>query len=130
MVRTASCCCGACRVEVEGEPVVNALCHCTNCRRRTGSAFGWSVYFADRQVMGRRGAFGLYEIAGERPQQRWFCAACGSTLLWKAAIRPHQTGIAGGCFGEHPPLPAPAATVSNTGRCAWLGLPADWRRSL
>ena len=128
MTRKASCCCGACSVDVRGEPTLNAICHCGNCKRRTGSAFGWSVYFADGQVVGRHGDFGVYDIAGANPQRRWFCAACGSTLLWKAAVRPLETGIAGGCFGDPPP--PPSATVSNAGRCAWLGLPADWRLSI
>ena len=129
MTRKAHCCCGSCSIEVEGEPVLNALCHCTNCKRRTGSAFGWSAYFADERVVGRRGDFCLYVIAGGNPQQRWFCAICGSTVLWKLAARPHQTGIAGGCFAD-PPLPAPSVTVSNNGRGVWLGLPTDWRTSL
>ena len=94
MTRKATCCCGACSVEVHGEPALN----------------------------------GLYEITG-KPQRRWFCATCGTTLLWKAGRWPTQTGIAGGCFTETP-LPAPAITVSNDGRCAWLGLPAGWRTSL
>ena len=129
MTRKASCCCGACSVEVQGEPALNAICHCNNCKRRTGSAFGWSAYFADDRLTGRSGDFRLYEIAGANPQQRWFCAVCGSTVLWKVAFRPHQTGIAGGCFVD-PPLPEPTVTVSNNGRCAWLGLPAEWRTSL
>jgi len=129
MARKAACCCGICSIEVEGEPVLNALCHCANCKRRTGSAFGWSAYFADERVIAQSGTFGVYEITGANQQRRWFCAACGTTLLWQAAVRPAQTGIAGGCFTDTP-LPAPAATVSNNGRCAWLGLPADWRTSL
>jgi hypothetical protein len=129
MTRKASCCCGACSVEVEGEPILNAICHCANCKRRTGSAFGWSTYFADERVMGRNGDFGVYEIAGANPQHRWFCAVCGSTLLWKVAARPAETGVADGCFAD-PPLPPPSATVSNNGRCAWLDLPGEWRTSL
>ncbi len=129
MTRKASCCCGACSVEVEGEPDLNAICHCNNCKRRTGSAFGWSAYFADERMLGRQGDFRVYEIADRNPQQRWFCTVCGSTVFWKLAARPHQTGIAGGCFGD-PPLPEPTVTVSNAGRCAWLGLPDDWRMSL
>jgi len=125
---TARCCCGACAIEVTGAPLMNAICHCDNCKRRTGSAFGWSVYVADEQVVGRSGALRCYEIPA-REQRRWFCAACGTTLLWKAGNRLSQTGIAGGCFTETP-LPAPAITVSNDGRCAWLGLPADWRTSI
>ncbi len=129
MTRTATCCCSACSIEVEGEPALNALCHCANCKKRTGSAFGWSAYFADGQVLGRNGDFRVYEIAGANPQQRWFCAACGSTLFWTVAWRPLQTGIAGGCFAD-PTLDPPSVTVSNHGRCDWLGLPAAWRTSL
>ena len=129
MTRKAHCCCGACSIEVEGEPVLNALCHCANCKRRTGCAFGWSAYFADEAVTARTGDFGLYEIKGAKAQRRWFCAACGTTLLWKADGWPSRTGIAGGCFTDTP-LPDPTVTVSNDGRCAWLDLPADWRTSI
>lgn len=129
MTRKASCCCGACSVEVEGEPALNAVCHCTNCKRRTGSALGWSAYFADDRVLDRNGDFRVYEVTGANPQRRWFCTLCGSTLLWKLEARPGQTGIAGGCFAD-PPLPAPSITVSNDGRCTWLGLPTGWRTSL
>lgn len=112
-----------------GEPEINAICHCANCKRRTGSAFGWSSYFSDDQVLRQAGDARCYEIAGANRQRRWFCAACGSTLFWKAAVRPGQTGIAGGCFVEHPLAP-PTVTVSNAGRCDWLGLPQDWQTSI
>ena len=127
MIRKASCCCGACSVEVQGEPDINAICHCNNCKRRTGSAFGWSSYFADDRELGRSGEFGMYGIARGN-QRRWFCVVCGLTLLWKSDGRPDQTGVAGGCFVD--PLPEPTVTVSNGGRCPWLGLPGDWRTSL
>ena len=128
MIRKASCCCGPCSVDVQGEPDINAICHCSNCKRRTGSAFGWSTYFADDGVVGRSGDFDVYSIA--RGNQRcWFCAVCGSTLLWKSDGQPGRTGIAGGCFVD-PPLPEPTVTVSNDGRCTWLDLPSAWRTSL
>ncbi|WP_444972210.1 GFA family protein [Zooshikella harenae] len=38
-VKTAECCCGACTVSVQGNPVILAICHCKNCKKRTGSAF-------------------------------------------------------------------------------------------
>ena len=129
MTRKATCCCGACSIEVEGEPDLNAICHCNNCKRRTGSAFGWSTYFADERIVARSGDFRVYEIDGGQRQRRWFCVDCGSTLFWKVANRPLQTGIAGGCFDEQP-VPAPSVTVSDNGRCVWLGLPAEWRTSL
>ena len=127
MRRAASCCCGACTIEVEGEPTLNAVCHCDNCRRRTGSALGWSVYFKDEQVLAKTGAAQLYEINNPaNPQQRWFCGACGTTLYWKSAFMADHIGIAGGCFAD--PLPAPAFSQLDEQRFAWLALPEDWMR--
>lgn len=129
MTRRANCCCGRCSIEVEGEPTVNAICHCDNCKKRTGSAFGWSSYFRDTQIVHKAGVLEVYPVDGANLQQRWFCANCGTTLFWKAAAMPEQTGIAGGCFVDRP-LDAPSATVSNAGRCLWLHLPVTWRTSI
>ena len=128
MVRKASCCCGKCFIEVEGEPSLNGICHCSNCKRRTGSAFGWSAYFADSQVRQKSGDLRLHEIHSAQHQQRWFCADCGTTLFWKASALPEHTGIAGGCFTETPLL-EPTLSASNDGKCAWLTLPETWQIS-
>src|SRR5258708_40282846 len=88
MTRKATCCCGACSIEVEGEPDLNALCHCGNCKKRTGSAFGWSAYFADGQVAARNGDLLVYEIAGATRPRRLFSAACGSTLVLEFGLAP------------------------------------------
>ena len=50
MTRIARCCCGSLRAEVTGEPWIVAICHCTECQRRTGSAFGASAHFPKEQV--------------------------------------------------------------------------------
>jgi|SRR5271165_920267 len=129
MTRKATCCCGTCSIEVEGEPVLNGICHCNNCKRRTGSAFGWSAYFADAQILHKAGDLKAYVISGELAQERWFCSNCGSTLFWKSAFfMPEHTGIAAGCFTDAP-LESPSLTATNKGRCAWLKLPDDWLRA-
>jgi hypothetical protein len=119
-VRTARCACGACQVEVEGEPVSSGLCSCDNCKRRTGAPFGWSVYFRDGQVRKVEGPLTVLEGMG----QRWFCATCGSTLYWKSfgAWRPGQTGFAGGCFAD-PTLPSPTIAVRCAQGMPWTGYP-------
>ena len=130
MTREAKCCCGACAIQVKGEPAINAICHCRNCQRRTGSAFGWSAYFKNEQVVATIGAFRTYSIKGdagnEQSQERVFCGTCGTTLFWRSRDFEGLTGIAGGCFGEAAPLPEPTMTVSNETRCAWVGLPEGW----
>jgi hypothetical protein len=126
--RTARCCCQVCAITVEGEPTLNGLCHCTSCKRRTGSAFGWSAYFPDDRIVSVEGALHVYAKEGEAGYNRHFCARCGTTLYWKSfAFLPGDTGIAGGCFVDDP-LPEPNLSATDTGRCAWLGLPDGWLR--
>ena len=130
MTRHAKCCCGACSIQVKGEPAINAICHCQNCQRRTGSAFGWSAYFPNENVTATIGAFRTYSIKGdagnENSQERVFCGTCGTTLFWRNRDFAGLTGIAGGCFTDTP-LPEPTMTVANETRCAWVTLPQAWK---
>jgi hypothetical protein len=135
--REARCCCGACSIQVSGEPEINGLCHCRDCQRRTGSAFGWSVYFPNAAVAAMLGAFRTYSPRGKAPgtdtntgdwQERVFCGTCGTTLAWRSADFEGLIGIAGGCFiGAEANLPEPTLTVHNETRCGWLGLPEGWK---
>jgi hypothetical protein len=126
MTRIARCCCQACSIEVEGEPTLNAVCHCSSCKRRTGSAFGWSAYFRNEDIKDRRGELKAYAVKGPPPTTRWFCANCGTTLMWETDGFG-QTGFAGGCFADTP-LPDPNLSSHDDRRCAWVGLPESWMR--
>lgn len=80
-VITGGCLCGGVRYEVRGAFLRASICHCSRCRRHSGSAFG---------VQGRvrRDEFRL--LRGEelvrvfRPGQgavKAFCSVCGSSLF-------------------------------------------------
>ncbi len=127
MVRRAECRCGLCSITVEGDPFVNGICHCDDCRKRTGSAFGWSAYFPDQQILEKSGETRSYKIPGNNPQIRHFCSRCGSTLFWSVDIMGELTGVAGGCFIDNP-LPEPILSLRTEQACAWLKLPAHWER--
>jgi hypothetical protein len=128
MTRIALCCCQACRIEVEGEPALNAICNCSSCKRRTGSAFGWSAYFRNEDIKDRQGEFRAYPIQGAPGAMRWFCAGCGTTMFWDGGdFMPGQTGFAGGCFAETP-LPEPNLSAYDDRRCAWVAFPETWMR--
>jgi len=132
MTREAKCCCGACAIQVKGDPTINGICHCRNCQRRTGSAFGWSAYFPNENVTATIGAFRTYSPPGKAPgagedwQERVFCGKCGTTLSWRSSDFEGLTGIAGGCFTEGA-LPEPTMTVHNETRYAWVTLPETWK---
>ena len=73
VVRTGGCLCGAVRYSVRGEPVHVGRCHCTDCRRESGSAF---TVYAQWPVE-------RFEVSGEVVSYngRAFCPHCGSRLL-------------------------------------------------
>lgn len=126
MTRTATCCCGSASIEAEGEPALNGICNCSSCKKRTGSAFGWSVYFADAQIKSKSGDMHVYAKPGPSGYDRFFCANCGTTLYWKSfAFMPEHTGIAGGCFVDDP-VPDPLFSAQDATRCRWVGLPDEW----
>ena len=129
MDRTAQCACGAATLTVSGEPQIHGVCHCTNCKRRTGSAFGISTYFAREdvvQTMGETEVYAFHNAAQKHDQQRYFCKRCGTTLFWYVSTLPELIGVAGGCFGEQD-LGEPQMSVTHSKKVAWLELPAAWK---
>ena len=129
MENTATCCCGQTAIVVEGIPKLHVVCHCDDCKKRSGSAFGVSAYFADSQVIRKKGDTTIYEIDTETTKQkRYFCSSCATTLYWKMLKFDqipgitNMTGISAGCF-DAKALPAPTMSASHSEKCAWLELP-------
>ena len=126
---TATCACGQCAIVVDALPTMHGVCHCTNCKRRTGSAFGVSAYFDKSAVIGERGATQVYRFthsSGQHEQERHFCGVCGTTLFWFVSTLPEKIGIAGGCFvGEA--IGSPTYSVSDDQREPYVALPRQWQ---
>ncbi len=74
VVRTGGCLCGAVRYQVLGEPYVSGLCHCTTCRKLTGSSFSATANWRSDQFA-MTGELQTYE-------RRSFCPTCGSRLFY------------------------------------------------
>ncbi|RLA53574.1 MAG: aldehyde-activating protein [Gammaproteobacteria bacterium] len=122
MIRKANCRCGDCYVEVEGDPDINLVCHCSKCRQRTGSAFGWQVYFQNDRFLTQVGEFTKYDSVGDSGAVTWwFCGRCASTLFWKVeGILPGYTGVAAGCFNDEPMGPPASLSPTDGHPCGWL----------
>ena len=126
---TATCACGQASITVNMQPTMLGVCHCTNCKRRTGSAFGISAYFDKRSVVAQEGetrTYSFWHEAQAHEQQRHFCSKCGTTLFWFVSTLPEQIGIAGGCFAEQG-LAEPDYSVTDAKRERWVSLPPQWK---
>lgn len=120
--RTARCACGALAAVCDGEPVRNSICHCGQCKRRTGSAFAWNATYAAEQVT-TSGLFSTYARVGE--SGRWakfhFCPTCAGNVFYEIEARPGMVSVLAGGFAD-PAFPEPKVSVYDDLRCPWFGL--------
>jgi hypothetical protein len=90
-----SCLCGHIRLTTPSRtPMGMAFCHCTACRKQSGSAFGASVYFPTDAVFGALPAETRERLAVfEHPTDSggtmrcFFCPRCG-VRIFNAAVLP------------------------------------------
>ena len=116
----AACSCGQLRVTAQGEPVRVSICHCLECQRRTGSAFGYQARWPKEHVRitGRSTEFVRTSDDGAQHTFR-FCPDCGSTVYWKADRAPGLVGVAVGAIAD-PAYPAPVRSVYEQSKHAWV----------
>ena len=107
-----SCLCGAVHYSVRGNPVHVGRCHCTDCRKESGSAF--SVY--------AQWPLEAFDVEGEISSYdgRGFCARCGSRLF--NPVEPGDTlvEIRIGSLDEAPFELRPQAEIWVKRRESWI----------
>ncbi|WP_377848376.1 GFA family protein [Bosea sp. UC22_33] len=123
--REARCACGQLRIACSGEPVSVSLCHCRDCQRRTGSAYGVAAFFA-RGDIAVTGQFSDYERPADSGYRvlHHFCPACGSTVFWEPSRKPEMVAVAIGAFAD-PDFPGPSKEVFEQHRLPWATVQLD-----
>jgi hypothetical protein len=114
-----SCLCGAVSYQFHGPEYVFQYCHCSRCRKFTGSAHASNIIVAPDQFEWLNGAeqIGRYEHPGAKHFATCFCRQCGSSLPWEA-----QTGgavvIPAGTLDDDPEI-RPSQNIFWKDRVAW-----------
>lgn len=70
MKHEATCCCGQLKVIYEGEITKTGICHCLQCQKRTGSAFGVQTRLEKSKVT-ISGDSTVYQRSGDEPEIAW-----------------------------------------------------------
>jgi hypothetical protein len=103
---TGHCLCGAVRFELT-QPVESwGWCHCTRCRRRTGSSASPQAAIDGSSL---RILAGEELIRAYRPPvgfEKLFCSACGSALFSRSPSEPQRMSVRLGVLDEPPAAPA------------------------
>jgi hypothetical protein len=122
---TGGCQCGALRYEVRQAPLSLYVCHCTECQRQSGSAFGLSLLVA-------RDA-----IAVSGTAKRWrrrldsgyaiecvFCPECGTRLWHEPERNPAGAVVKPGTLDDTRWL-GPVGHIWTKSVQPWFEIPAD-----
>jgi hypothetical protein len=77
-----SCLCGAVRYEVSGDPHRFYHCHCSRCRKSSGTGHATNLMLANAQLVFTEGESLLkrYKVPEAERFARQFCSCCGSAV--------------------------------------------------
>ncbi|KAH7321371.1 Mss4-like protein [Stachybotrys elegans] len=95
----ARCQCGSVRFTTPlPQPLALYVCHCSECRRQTGSAFGASAIFP-RFSLPESAMLSCYSrpVASGHTLYCYFCSKCGTRLL-HATPAKNVVSVKGGCL--------------------------------
>ncbi|HVY89277.1 MAG TPA: GFA family protein [Hyphomonadaceae bacterium] len=95
------CTCGQVRYRLTGEPVFLTICHCTECQRQSGSAFGMSMRMRREDVTVTRGELKSWTRIADNGNAVGlaFCANCG-TRIWHEPAEPGFVHIKPGTLDD------------------------------
>ncbi len=101
-IHEGGCVCGRVRFRTHGKPTRVSACACRWCQKRTGSAFGVSVYFEEENVEILQGKLKKFHTKSDtgRKVESEFCEDCGTTVTFRLELRDGWRGIAGGTFDQ------------------------------
>lgn len=87
-----SCLCGTIKYEIRGGIGASYLCHCSRCRKATGSAFAASALVATKDFVVLEGedAMKSFSVKGVH---RVFCAHCGSPIISRRDWMPDSVRV-------------------------------------
>lgn len=123
----SSCLCGAVRFEIKDIAPDIANCHCSMCRKSSGSAFGVYGTVPENAITWHSGQQTIREYQSSAKAKRGFCPTCGSNIYYRQLGENQPYEIALGCLDTEPNQ-AVNANIYYASKPAWStdfeGLPS------
>ena len=122
---SGSCQCGDIRYTVSGEPLMTYACHCTDCQKRTGSAFSMGCIFAISSLS-LTGELTEWTRASDdgNANTRYSCAACGNIVYGVSTYAPELIKLQPGTIESAQSI-AVDAHIWLRSAYQWLAIPQE-----
>ena len=113
-----SCLCGAVTYDVDPPVQRMVHCHCSRCRKGTGTAHATNLVAEPAQLHWRSGESLIkrYDLPTAKAFGKWFCSECGAPL--PRVSRSGKVVIPAGSLDSLPPL-APSEHIFWESRAPW-----------
>lgn len=117
---TGGCACGAVRYRCDEKPLVQAICHCRDCQRASGGAFGALFVVPTDRVSYETKTPKYWEKKADsgNTMQRGFCDNCGSPLSIYRPETPAMTFLTAASL-DNPELFQPQSEVWTSKASSW-----------
>jgi len=118
-IHAGKCLCGETQFQIIGEAVRFLYCHCSRCRKSTGSAHASNLFIEADGVQWTSGEANLrtYKVPEAERFARTFCNNCGSLLPAYVAARG-MVVVPAGTLETEPPI-KPQARIFQQSRAQW-----------
>ncbi|MFN0299743.1 MAG: GFA family protein [Burkholderiales bacterium] len=116
---TGGCLCGAVKYEVRGDLGPAFYCHCSRCRKASGSAFASNVIVATKDFFLVQGKDALKSFDTTGGVRREFCSQCGSPIASRRDSAPEIVRLRMGTI-DTPITQGPGAHIFVASKAKWF----------
>jgi hypothetical protein len=116
------------RFEVEGPLAPIQLCHCSQCRKAQGAAFGANIPVAANAFRWLQGEDLLREYRASPGKRRVFCSTCGSPLFSQRDEAPETIRLRVGTLDGDGASLGIGFHIQTASKAAWWTIADDHRQ--
>lgn len=122
---SGSCLCGTVRFEIKPPFSAFRYCHCSRCRKASGSAHAANVFVPQSQFgwLAGEASVNRFDLPGAKRFSVWFCSRCGTRVPHKVRERDDYLVPAG--ILDNDPVRRPEHSIFWGSKAPWYLEPAE-----
>lgn len=120
------CQCGGIRYEIRTAPTAYYCCHCLDCQKQSGSAYGLSLIVEEDGFQITKGHTKFFTITTDKGNLKdcHFCPDCGVRMYHQSRHRPARLSLKGGTLDDNKSL-TPKGHIWVSSGHSWAYSPGD-----